>query len=153
MPTQADRWWPTLDCVVEQARCAAGPARWAMRNSGLPWCRIIVEIAREAFDLANEVDAERRLRLFLRAVADRVIEGASDPDFSLRMHPIGTFKTDNRPVRNRVNPWPSMLFFTPEQTRSTFELSCRIIKAGQPMAKELKQLPWQEDSPQIAMQS
>lgn len=98
----------------------------------------IVEIAREAFNLSNEVDAERRLRMFLRAVADTVIDGASDPGFSMRLHPIGTFKTESRPARHRINPRTGKLFFTPEQTRVTFELSCRINKAGKPVAKELK---------------
>ena len=64
----------------------------------------IVEIAREAFELTNEVEAERRLRIFLRALADTVIEGASDPPFSQRLHPVGTFKTESRPSRNRINP-------------------------------------------------
>lgn len=98
----------------------------------------ILEIAREAFDLVNEVDAERRLRMFLRAVADTVIQGASDPDFCLRLHPVGTFKTEARPARNRINPRTGKLFFTPDQTRVVFELNCRIDKAGKPVPLELK---------------
>ncbi len=98
----------------------------------------IIEIAREAFELTNEIDAERRLKIFLRAVANTVIEGAGDPEFSLRLHPVGTFRTENRPARNRINPRTGKLFFTPKQTRVVFELSCRINNAGKPEAKELE---------------
>ena len=98
----------------------------------------LVEIARETFDLCNEIDAERRLRLFLRAVADTVMEGASDPGFSLRLHPVGTFKTENRPARNRINPRTGKLFHTPEQTRVIFELNRRLNRVGKPLAKEVE---------------
>ncbi len=97
----------------------------------------LVQIARDAFALTNDVEAERRLRLFLRAVADTVIEGASDPQFSLRIHPVGTFKTESRPARNRINPRTGKLFHTPEQTRVVFELSRRIDRAGKPDASPL----------------
>lgn len=97
----------------------------------------IIEIAREAFEIPTEADAERRLRNFLRAVADTVAEGLADPQFSLRLHPVGTFKAEHRPARKRVNPRTGKLFFTPDQVRITFELSRRLNRAGKPKPSEL----------------
>ena len=100
-------------------------------------CPNIIEIAKEAFELPEHADTERLLRNFLRAIAKTVAEGVADPQFSLRLHPVGTFKSERRPARKRVNPRTGQLLFTPEQVRLTFELSRRLNKAGKPKASKL----------------
>ena len=50
---------------------------------------------------------------------------------------MGTFKSECRPARKRVNPRTGQLRFTPEQVRLTFELSRRLNKVGKPKASKL----------------